>query len=58
MCLDECKGGPRILEVGFGFGLTFLNLTQEYDEIHGLADRKSTDVSKKIESVRRDVRCQ
>lgn len=36
MCLDECTGGPRILEVGFGFGLTFLNLTEEYDEIHGL----------------------
>ena len=36
MCLEECRGGPRILEVGFGFGLTFLNLTEDYDEIHGL----------------------
>ncbi|MCH7700236.1 MAG: class I SAM-dependent methyltransferase [Planctomycetes bacterium] len=36
MCLDECTGGQRILEVGFGVGLTFPNLTEEYDEIHGV----------------------
>ena len=36
MCLDECKGGQRILEVGFGVGLTFSNLAGEYDEIHGV----------------------
>ena len=36
MCLDECTGGERILEVGFGSGLTFLNLKDKYKEIHGL----------------------
>ncbi|MEW6028217.1 MAG: class I SAM-dependent methyltransferase [Chloroflexota bacterium] len=36
MCLDECKGGGNILEVGFGSGLTFLNLSAMYEKIHGL----------------------
>jgi ubiquinone/menaquinone biosynthesis C-methylase UbiE len=36
MCLNECAGGKRILEVGFGSGLTFLNLHDIYDEIYGL----------------------
>lgn len=36
MCLAECKGGQRILEVGFGSGVTFLNLNENYKEIHGL----------------------
>lgn len=36
MCLGQCKGGERILEVGFGAGVTFLNLNELYDEIHGL----------------------
>lgn len=36
MCLAECKSGRRILEVGFGSGLTFLNLRELYDEIYGL----------------------
>lgn len=36
MCLAECRGGKRILEVGFGSGLTFLNLHELYDEIYGL----------------------
>lgn len=36
MCLAQCKGGERILEVGFGAGVTFLNLHEEYNEIHGL----------------------
>lgn len=35
-CLDECRGGARVLEVGFGSGVTFLNLRAMYDEIHGL----------------------
>jgi ubiquinone/menaquinone biosynthesis C-methylase UbiE len=36
LCLGECRGGERILEIGFGTGLTFLNLNEMYREIHGL----------------------
>jgi len=36
LCLAECRGGERILEIGFGSGLTFLNLHDRYREIHGL----------------------
>lgn len=36
LCLGECRGGERILEIGFGTGLTFLNLHEMYKEIHGL----------------------
>lgn len=36
LCLAECRGGVRILEVGFGSGVTFLNLCDHYREIHGL----------------------
>jgi len=36
LCLAECTGGRRVLEVGFGSGITFLNLSEMYEEIHGL----------------------
>ncbi|MDD5675788.1 MAG: class I SAM-dependent methyltransferase [Chitinivibrionales bacterium] len=36
LCLHECRGGERVLEVGFGSGITFLNLAKQYREIHGL----------------------
>lgn len=36
LCLAECLPGQRVLEVGFGSGLTFLNLAELYDEIHGI----------------------
>jgi ubiquinone/menaquinone biosynthesis C-methylase UbiE len=36
LCLAECVGGKRVLEVGFGSGITFLNLHDLYEEIHGL----------------------
>lgn len=36
LCLNECSGGERILEVGFGSGLTFLNLSECYKNIHGI----------------------
>lgn len=36
MCLGECRGGQRVLEVGFGTGLAFLNLAEMYDEIYGI----------------------
>ncbi|MHC4216719.1 MAG: class I SAM-dependent methyltransferase, partial [Planctomycetota bacterium] len=43
LCLAECRGGNRILEVGFGAGVSFLNLTEKYDEIHGLDLNASVD---------------
>jgi ubiquinone/menaquinone biosynthesis C-methylase UbiE len=43
MCLDECRGGERVLEVGFGAGVTFLNLHELYEEIHGLDLTASVD---------------
>lgn len=36
LCLAECRGGERILEIGFGTGLTFLNLSEMYSSIYGL----------------------
>ena len=36
LCLAECKGGDSVLEVGFGSGLTFLNLNRLYKKIYGL----------------------
>jgi SAM-dependent methyltransferase len=36
LSLAECKGGARVLEVGFGAGVTFLNLAEMYDEVYGL----------------------
>jgi ubiquinone/menaquinone biosynthesis C-methylase UbiE len=36
LCLAECRGGTRVLEIGFGSGVTFLNLHELYAEIHGL----------------------
>ena len=35
-CLHECKPGPRVLDVGFGAGVTFLNLHDKYEEIYGV----------------------
>jgi len=36
LCLSQCRGGDRILEVGFGSGVTFRNLSELYKEIHGI----------------------
>lgn len=47
LCLNECAGGERVLEVGFGTGLTFLNLAEKYREIWGL------DLTADVEQVRR-----
>lgn len=47
LCLAECKGGDSILEVGFGSGLTFLNLNGMYKKIYGL------DLSCDVEEVAR-----
>lgn len=36
LCLAECSGGQRVLEVGFGSGVSFINLHEGYEEIHGI----------------------
>ncbi len=36
LCLSELSGGDKILEVGFGSGVTFLSLKDGYKEIYGL----------------------
>jgi ubiquinone/menaquinone biosynthesis C-methylase UbiE len=36
MCLDQLPGGESVLEVGFGSGLTFLNLSEKYVAIYGI----------------------
>ncbi len=36
LCLDLLPGGTRILEVGFGSGVTFFNLAELYEEIWGI----------------------
>lgn len=36
LCLAECAGGERVLEIGFGSGVAFPNLSRMYREIHGL----------------------
>lgn len=46
LALDECSGGERILEVGFGTGLAFPNLHEMYKEIHGI------DLTADIEAVK------
>ena len=36
LCFEQLTGGQAVLEVGFGSGVSFLNLSQLYQEIHGL----------------------
>ena len=56
LCLAECTGGQRALEVGFGSGVTFLNLNDNYKEIYGLdlnvsvEDVKAVFKAKQIET--------
>ena len=51
MCLEACEGGERVLEVGFGTGVTFFNLARKYRQIYGIDlksdTRKFGDVSAK-----------
>jgi len=48
MALDECTGGERILEVGFGTGLAFPNLDDNYMEIHGIDLTADIDAVKSV----------
>lgn len=36
LCLNECKKGQRVLDIGYGSGINFLNLNDKFEEIHGL----------------------
>ncbi|HVN53272.1 MAG TPA: class I SAM-dependent methyltransferase, partial [Anaerolineaceae bacterium] len=36
LCLGELRGGERVLEIGFGSGVSFFNLNRLYHEIYGL----------------------
>lgn len=48
LCLSQLKGGEKILEVGFGTGLSFLNLKDMYQEIHGLDLTANIDEVKSV----------
>ena len=48
LCLDQCKGGDSILEVGFGSGLTFLNLNKKYKTIFGLDLTSDVNIVKEV----------
>jgi SAM-dependent methyltransferase len=43
MCLEELTGGQRVLEIGFGSGVSFFNLHELYTEIHGVDLRANID---------------
>lgn len=46
LALNECTGGRKILEVGYGSGVSFLNLAKKYKQIHGIdlhADPKQVE---------------
>jgi SAM-dependent methyltransferase len=36
LCLEQLSGGEDVLEIGFGSGVSFLNLAEMYRHIHGL----------------------
>ncbi|MBK8781517.1 MAG: class I SAM-dependent methyltransferase [Anaerolineales bacterium] len=48
LALNECTGGERILEVGFGTGLAFPNLHDNYKEIHGIDLTADIDAVKSV----------
>jgi ubiquinone/menaquinone biosynthesis C-methylase UbiE len=43
LCLEELSGGERVLEVGFGTGVSFFNLHELYHETWGIDLTASTD---------------
>jgi ubiquinone/menaquinone biosynthesis C-methylase UbiE len=48
IALEECTGGDRVLEVGFGTGLAFPNLHDGYKEIHGIDLTVDVDTVKSL----------
>ncbi len=47
LCLEELIGGEKILEIGFGSGVSFLNLNDTYKEIFGLDLTADVDLIQK-----------
>ncbi len=43
LCLEQCAGGDRVLEVGYGTGVSFLNLSKKYREIYGVDLKSNAD---------------
>jgi ubiquinone/menaquinone biosynthesis C-methylase UbiE len=48
LCLGECRGGRRVLEIGYGSGVSFLNLHELYDEIYGIDLNASGEAVKSV----------
>jgi ubiquinone/menaquinone biosynthesis C-methylase UbiE len=48
LCLGECRGGRRVLEIGYGSGVSFLNLHELYDEIYGIDLKASVEAVKSV----------
>jgi len=48
LALGECSGGQRVLEVGFGAGVSFLNLNETYKEIHGIDLTANIEIIKTV----------
>ena len=48
LCLGECKGGRRVLEIGYGSGVSFLNLHELYDETYGIDLNASAEAVKSV----------
>ena len=48
LCLGECRVGRRVLEIGFGSGVSFLNLHELFDEIYGIDLTASVEAVKSV----------
>lgn len=49
-CVSLLPGGASVLEVGYGSGVSFLNLSRRYSEIHGIdVHDRSADVARSFE---------
>ena len=48
LCLGECRGGRRVLEIGYGSGVSFLNLHELYGEIYGIDLTASVEAVKSV----------
>lgn len=52
LCLNECINSEKILEIGFGTGLSFLNLAGKFTEIHGIdLTANVNEISKAYEGI-------
>jgi ubiquinone/menaquinone biosynthesis C-methylase UbiE len=46
IALEKCNGGNRILEIGFGSGVTFSHLLKKYKKVYGIEYQNPKDISK------------